>query len=244
MKRRELLPVLSLAAAGSIVPPKAPALEALASGLLPQQYDDFAAWLASARTASLDYLKAYGATDTERFMKLLSLWACAMPEPPTPVWQSLCGANKPIEMATLAPGRPFVVSAFRMGPGAILPLHCHPGGGGITMCMSGSLAIQHFQLSEGQPPFSQTGAEAEVRQVLVAQLERHQSTQFTPTLSNLHQFHAGPEGVAGLEVVVQWQGAGEFSFLKLQRPAAVDTFAATRPLRGKWVGMQLANAYP
>ncbi len=74
-------------------------------------------------------------------------------------------------------------------------------------------------------------------------LDGRQSTQFTPTQSNLHQFHAGLKGIVGVEFAVQWQGSGEFSFLKLEQPAAVDGFAAGRPLRGRWVGMQLADAY-
>jgi hypothetical protein len=243
MNRRQALPIFTLGAAGLFAAPRVPAADTQAPSVLPGTYEEFGTWLEAARTASLAYLKANGTTDTERFMKLLSLWACAMPEPPEPRWQRVAGGNALIEMATVAPGRPFVVSAFRMAPGAILPLHCHPGGGGITICMSGSMAIQHFQLSEMQPRYSETGAVAEVRQVLTAQLDDRQSTQFTPTQSNLHQFHAGQKGIVGVELAVQWQGSGEFSFLKLERPAAVDGFAAGRPLRGRWVGMQLADAY-
>jgi hypothetical protein len=63
-------------------------------------------------------------------------------------------------------------------------------------------------------------------------------------MANLHQFHAGLAGAAGVEIAVQWQGAGDFSFLKLERPAAVERFRAGERLTGKWVGMQLAAAYP
>lgn len=240
MQRRDLYPVLSLAAAGAIAPFVALDGEPVATSLLPGQYEKFDGWLMNARTAALDYLRDFGVADSERFMKLLSLWLCAMPEPPEPAWQPVPGANSALEMATIAAGRPFVVSAFRMRPGAVLPLHCHPGGGGITLCTSGSLAIQHFELCEDQPPFTQTGAYAEVRQVQVARLARHQSTLFTPTLANLHQFHAGQEGAAGVEIAVQWQGSGEFSFLRLQESMDVEHFRADKRLKGQWVGMQLA----
>lgn len=244
MQRREMVSMLSVAAAGAVAPLVSAGAETPGPLLLPERYDDFADWLANARTAGMNYLQRFGASDTERFMKLLSLWACAMPDPPEPTWQSMQGANAPLEMATIAPGRPFVVSAFRMAPGCILPLHCHPGGGGITLCTSGSLAIQHFELCDQQPPFSQTGADAEVRQVLVAQIARNQATLFTPTLANLHQFHAGPEGAVGVEIAVQWQGAGEFSFLRMRENLAPENFRVGQRLAGRWVGMQLAAAYP
>ena len=243
MQRRTLFSLLPFTA-GALAPMLSSETEPSGSVPLPRQYDNFTDWLTVARSAAMSYLKEFGADDTERFMRLLSLWTCAMPLPPDPTWQPLKDANTPIDLATIAGGRPFVVSAFRMAPGALLPLHCHPGGGGITLCTSGSLAIQHFELCEDQPAFSNTGARADVRQVRVAQLGHHQATMFTPTMANLHQFHAGPTGAAGVEIAVQWQGAGEFSFLKLEQPAAVEHFRPGERLAGKWVGMQLAAAYP
>lgn len=244
MQRRELVSALSLATAGIVAPFTAPAAEPADPALLPGRYDDFRRWLDDARAAALRYLTDYGASDTERFMKFLSLWTCAMPDPAEPPWQAMRGANASLEMATVAPGRPFVVSAFRMGPGCVLPLHCHPGGGGITLCTSGSLAIQHFELCEDQPPFSDTGARAEVRHVQVAQLAPRQATSFTPTLSNLHQFRAGPQGASGVEIAVQWRGSGEFSFLKLPVDVPIGQFLANERLSGEWVGMRLEDAHP
>jgi hypothetical protein len=243
MQRRELVSMMS-ATACAAAPLMSAEVAARSPSQLPSEYADFADWLFNARAAGMAYLRERGTSDTERFMKLLSLWACAMPDPPEPDWQGMPGANTPLDMATIAAGRPFVVSAFRMAPGCILPLHCHPGGGGITLCTAGSLAIQHFELLDDQPPFSQTGSNADVRQVQVAQLARNQATLFTPTLANLHQFHAGPGGALGVEMAVQWQGTGEFSFLKLQEQLGVEDFRAGQPLRGQWVGMQLAAAYP
>jgi hypothetical protein len=239
MQRRSVCSFLPLAAAVSLASSYARGAQSPAPALLPRQYVNFSDWLTDARAAASNYLRDFGVADTERFMKLLSLWTSAMPQPPEPAWQAVPGAETPLEMATIAAGRPFVVSAFRMGPGAVLPLHCHPGGGGITLCTAGSLAIQHFELCDDQPPFSETGAHAEVRQVQVAQLERRQSTLFTPSLANLHQFNAGSDGAAGVEIAVQWQGAGEFSFLRLQEPVAVESFRAGRRLKGQWVGMSL-----
>jgi hypothetical protein len=160
-------------------------------------------------------------------------------------WRTVPGANAPLDMATVASGRPFVVSAFRMAGDAVLPVHCHPGGGGITLCTGGSLAIQHFEPCEGSAAWSQTGAHVEVRQVQVAQLRRHQATLFTPTLANLHQFRAGPEGAVGVELAVQWQGSGAFSFLKLEEDLATSDFRdGERRLAGVWTGMRLEDAYP
>jgi hypothetical protein len=47
----------------------------------------------------------------------------------------------------------------------------------------------------------------------------------------------------GFEIAVQWQGGGEFSFLKLERPLPVERFDSQSRLRGEWVGMNLAAAY-
>jgi hypothetical protein len=243
MQRRALWSVLSATATAMAVSKKGFGMEPSAAALLPGQYEHFEDWLTASRKAAMDYLKQFGVADTERFMKLLALWTCAMPDAPDPAWQAMPGAHATLEMATVASGRPFVVSAFRMAPGCILPLHCHPGGGGITLCTAGSMAIQHFELCEDQPPYSATGAQADVRQVQVAQIAHRQVTWFTPTQSNLHQFHAGPQGAMGFEIAVQWQGGGEFSFLKLERPLPVDHFELRSRLRGKWVGMSLAAAY-
>jgi hypothetical protein len=243
MQRRELASMLAATTASAMSPFGGIGAEPGAPALLPRQYDRFEDWLTSARAAGMAFLKEFGAADTERFMRLLSLWVCAMPDPPEPAWQSMKGANASLDMATVSPGRPFVVSAFRMAPGCVLPLHCHPGGGGITLCTQGSLVIQHFELCEDQPPFSQTGASAEVRHVQIAQLARHHATMFTPALANLHQFYAGPEGATGVEIAVQWQGGGEFSFLRLHEPASISELRAGQRLKGTWVGMELASAY-
>jgi hypothetical protein len=243
MQRRGFISTFSLSATAAALPGAGMGAQVAEAGLVPAQYEDFPVWLQDARAAGMDYLKRYGARDTEKFMQLLSLWATAMPAPSEPAWQVMPGANSRLEMATVAPGRPFVVSAFRMAPGCVLPLHCHPGGGGITMCTSGSVTLQHFELLDNQPAFSETGAYAEVRQVQVARVERGRATMFTPTISNLHQFLAGPEGATGYEIAVQWQGGGEFSFLRLQTPVDVSSFKGNQPLRGQWTGMQLASAY-
>lgn len=240
MRRRDLVSGISLAATA---PLQAFAAAGTEAGMLPAEYEDFAGWLQRAQQAGLRHVQAFGTAHPERFMRFLGVWAAAMPASPEPAWQNMNGANATLEMATVAAGRPFVVSAFRMAPGCVLPLHCHPGGGGITICKTGSLAIQHFDLCEGQPDFSKTGSRAEVTPVSVTQLTPGHDTWFTPDHANLHQFVAGPEGAAGIEIAVQWSGAGEFSFLRLEEQIGADHLPAGRRLRGEWVGMRLADAY-
>jgi hypothetical protein len=243
MRRRELVSSISLAAAGAVAPLMAPAADWQGEDLLPGRYDDFTDWLQGARQAGLRHVSMFGTDNPERLIRFLGLWASAMPAPPEVSWQVIPGANARLEMATVAAGRPFVVSAFRMAPGCVLPLHCHPGGGGITLCRSGALGIQHFDLCEGQPAFSLTGAYAEVVPISLTQLTPEHDTWFTPDHANLHQFVAGPEGAAGFEIAVQWKGAGEFSFLRPDQPLPPEQLPTVRRLRGQWVGMQLAKAY-
>lgn len=243
MQRRDVVTAVSLAAAGIVAPMMAAGEEQPAVDLLPRKYDDFSVWLASAQAAGMRYLRDYGRNDTERFMKLLGLWVSAMPATPAPNWQVIEGANARLEMATLAAGRPFVVSAFRMAPGCVLPAHCHPGGGGITMCRRGAVTIQHFDLAGDQPAFSETGATVRVRAVSATQLRAEQETWFTPTQSNVHRFVATSEGAEGVEIAAQWAGGGEFSFLKLAAPPEADSFQAGQILSGSWTGMRIADAY-
>ena len=177
-------------------------------------------------------------------MQFLAAWVTGMPKTPSPKWGSIPGANRSLDFAMLSSGRPFVVTTFRMAPGCRQPAHCHPGGGGVTLCVEGGLVMRHFNLLPDQPPFSETGAKVEIEEAAIARLTRDTFTLFTPTRSNLHQLEAGPEGAVCVDIVVQWQGAGQFSYLKLRNE---DAGAPPRPgqrLRGEWVGMDIAKAYP
>lgn len=213
---------------------------------LPSRYDTYNSWLVAARAASLEYIKRDGA-DAEQFIRFLSLWAGAMPEPENITWVNFPGANEPLEFALISAGRPFVVTAFKMAPGCILPAHCHPGGGGITVCTSGHLFIQHFELLPGSAEFTATGARAEVEEVSNACLRKNQFTTFTPTRSNLHQLSTGPEGAVGFDLVVQWEGAGEFSYLRMSDAVTNYVSQPVRALHrrhsGTWAGMELSQAY-
>jgi hypothetical protein len=164
--------------------------------MVPAQYRNFADWLEGARAAALSLVEETGAKDTEQFMQFLALWATAMPDPTELAWQSIDGANEKLEAAIVSPGRPFVVGALKMDPGCIVPLHCHPSGGAVSVCTQGSLVMRHYDLVAGSAAFTDTGATAEVDQASVASLTRNRFTLFTPTRANLHTFAAGPDGIA------------------------------------------------
>lgn len=87
----------------------------------------------------------------------------------TPDWYASFGGwlEAARDAATIALGRPFVVTALKFAPGCLLPVRCHPGGGGISLCTSGSLVIRHYDLVEGSPEFSATGAVAEVEETSI-----------------------------------------------------------------------------
>jgi hypothetical protein len=245
MQRRQF--VGSLLAAGAAVAasgarsadtPPAPAW-------IPGDYSSFDQWLTAARAGALQYLAAPHGREAQRFMRYLLLWAAAMPKPAlaSPPWQPVTGAREPLEFAMLAPGRPFVVSAFRMAPGCLLPAHCHPSGGGVTICMEGALDIQHFDLAEGAAPYSETGSRVAVRLESVTHLSTDRYTVFTPERSNLHQLRAGPAGAVGIDIAVQWKGNGEFSYLKFQRDTLPNPVEVGRIWKGTWSGMNIAEAY-
>jgi hypothetical protein len=213
---------------------------------LPISYGTFEEWLAAARSASTQFLQTpYGRTPNY-FMSFLAMWGAAMPRNPaawrTP-WVELPGANERLEFNTLAAGRPFVVSAFRMAPGCLLPAHCHPGGGAITVCVQGSVMLEHFDLEPGSADFRERGGAVKVRYDSAAYLTRERYTWFTPERSNLHQLRAGSEGALGVDLAVQWEGAGEFSFLKFDGERAVRGTAVGEVLEGVWSGMSIADAY-
>src|ERR1044072_5972277 len=150
MKRRALVQCLPLALAGCTK-----SSGSAAPNLFPTApYTDFNAWLNDARAATLPLIENGGARDPARFIQLLALWAVAMPRFVVREWKEIRGANAKLESALLATGRPFSVSAFRMAPQCLQPVHSHPGAGGITVVHDGSLAIKHFDLVPGSAEFT------------------------------------------------------------------------------------------
>jgi len=246
MQRRDfmysaILTSSAVASSGSVTH----AAESTPSGVVPAESQSFEEWLGAARAAAISFLSEPRGREPERFVRFLLLWAATMPRP-TPAdvaWQVVPGARERLEFAMVAAGRPFVVSMFRMAPGCLLPAHCHPGGGGVTICLDGTLDIQHFDLVDGAPPFSDTGKQATVRLESVTRLSADRYTVFTPQRSNLHQLRAGPDGAVGVDFAVQWQGAGEFSFLRFEDERARDVTEVGASLNGRWSGMSIADAY-
>jgi len=213
---------------------------------VPVQYSSFDEWMQAARESTLQFLQTAKGREPEYFIRFLALWGAALPhdlQAWPDAWTALPGANALLEFNMLAGGRPFVVSALRMAPGCLLPAHCHPGGGGITLCLDGALSLEHFQLAQEQPHFSNTGSLVEVRLDSVTWLTRDRHTWFTPTASNLHQLRAGPQGAIALDLAVQWEGAGEFSFLRFEDERGAEGARVGQTLAGKWTGMNIADAY-
>src|SRR5262245_17203589 len=127
MNRRTLVQLLPLALAGCT---KSGAPGSGSSDLFPSKpYTDFNAWLHDARAATLPLIDKGGARDPARFIQLLALWVVAMPRFGVREWKEVKGANAKLETALLGAGRPFAISAFRMAPGCIQPVHGHPGAG-------------------------------------------------------------------------------------------------------------------
>ncbi len=240
MERRSFVSLAPVAALGGLAAAES---QDPPISLAPRPYAQYDDWLAASRRASLAFIKEAGAADTERFMQFLALWAVGMPRPPLGPWEEIQGANARLQFSTLSPGRPFVVTTFKMGPGCVQPAHCHPGGGGITVCLEGSLTMRHFSLAPGQAPFKETGAEVEIEETAIARLSTNTFTLFTPTRQNLHQLEAGPEGAVCADLIVQWQGAGEFSYLRLGGGGVAASPRVGQRLKGRWVGMNIAKAY-
>jgi 2-aminoethanethiol dioxygenase/cysteine oxidase family protein len=210
--------------------------------LIPAQYADFNSWLQAARAAAKHLVDQGAARDAARFVQFLTLWAVAMPRFVVREWQEVKGANSKLEHAQLASGSPFAVTAFRMGPGCLQPVHCHPGAGGITLCLDGSMAIKHFDLMPGSSEYNDTGGAAEIAEVSVTHAHSGRFTSFTPSVANLHQLEAGDEGATGVEFLVSWRGTGLPTYLKLSQatPTAEGQISARHS--GKWVGLDLSQA--
>lgn len=243
MLRRELVQAVPIASLGAWLAPATSYSQDKQASLTPGSFVDFAGWLDAARAASLRFIDKNGADDTAQFMQFLALWVTAMPEVPQPEWQPLDGANARLDAATIAPGRPFVVTALNFAPGCLLPAHCHPGGGGISLCTRGSIAIRHYDLAEGSSEFTETGAIAEVAEVSITLLRENQFTWFTPTDANLHQLEAGPGGATVVDIIVQWSRSGEFSFLRFNNERLNDPRPIGGRRLGSWVGMDISLAY-
>jgi 2-aminoethanethiol dioxygenase/cysteine oxidase family protein len=238
MKRRTLVQCLPLVLAGCTR-----AGSGSADVFPSRPYTDFNAWLKDARAATLPLIEKGGARDPARFVQLLALWAVAMPRFVVREWQAVKGANAKLESALIASGRPFSVSAFRMAPGCLQPVHCHPGAGGITVVHEGSLGIKHFDLVPGSTEFTNTGGAAEISESSIAAVYSGRFTTFTPSAGNLHQLEAGTDGAVGVDILVQWSGSGNFSYLKLKE--AISTAEGLIGARhvGAWTGMDIAKAY-
>jgi len=243
MQRRQLIRALPASLIATTAHAAEPAAPSSPVAFAPEQYPTFAAWLDAARTAALHSVAQSGAKNQEQFMQFLALWATAMPNPVEPAWQPIAGANQRLEFASLFKGRPFVVAALKLNPGCVLPVHCHPGGGAVSVCIEGSLVMRHYELVASSAPFTETGATVDVDEVAAASLRVNQFTLFTPTRANLHGFEAGPNGATLVEMTVQWAGTGAFSYFKPHGAAIVSPDGAFRRHRGSWVGMDIGSAY-
>lgn len=237
MDRRTLVQLLPLALAGCAKTSRQP-------DLFPARpYTDFNAWLNDARAATLPLIEKGGARDPAQFIQLLALWAVAMPRFVVRDWTEVKGANAKLESALLGTGRPFSIAAFRMAPGCLQPVHCHPGAGGITLVHEGSLGIKHFDLVPGSTQFTTTGGAAEIAESSIAAVYSGRFTSFTPSAGNLHQVEAGTDGAVGVDMQVLWSGTGSFSYLKLTESISTAEGLIGARHRGAWVGMDIAKAY-
>jgi hypothetical protein len=239
MNRRTLVQGLPLVLAGCSKPSGSGSPDLFPGG----PYTDFNAWLNDARAATLPLIDKGGARDPARFIQLLALWAVAMPRFVVREWQEIPGANAKLESALLASGRPFSISAFRMAPGCLQPVHSHPGAGGITLVHEGSLGIKHFDLVPGSAEFTNTGGAAEIAESSIAAVYSGRFTTFTPSTGNLHQLEAGSDGAVGVDMLVQWSGTGQFSYLKLTESISTAEGLIGARHRGAWVGMDISKAY-
>lgn len=240
MKRRHLVQALPLALIGGCS-------KGTASGspeLFPsRQYTEFNDWLNDARAVATNLIQKGQARDPSRVVQLLALWVVAMPRFVVREWQEITGANAKFETARLAQGSPFAVSAFRMGPGCLQPVHSHPAAGGITVCHEGSLAIKHFDLMPGSAEYTNTGEGAEVGEVSISHVHSGRFTTFTPSAANLHQLEAGPEGAVGVDVLVRWNPGADLVYMKLQNAIATSEGTIGARHLGAWAGLDISKAY-
>jgi hypothetical protein len=131
-------------------------------------------------------------------------------------------------------GTPFFVVEWRLTPGAVLPVHCHPGASVCTLALEGEAEIRHYELEPDAPAFD-SGSDAPflLRETRRQRLRAGSVSTLSATRDNLHGFRAGAAGARGIDLSTMHGGDGRFSFARLDPDAPTDVEGR---VEARWTG--------
>jgi hypothetical protein len=127
-------------------------------------------------------------------------------------------------------GSGIAVLQWRMEPNTAYPAHNHPGYSGITVGIRGDCRMRNFDYV-GTPPQFSSNESFLVRETQDTVLRKGIVTSIMSTVrDNVHQLHAGPDGILAADIITKVGQDQGFSFLEMAaapRDAAKRTYEAT-----------------
>ena len=131
----------------------------------------------------------------------------------------------------------FLVIQFDMEPGAVIEAHNHVGFLFLSVGVSGSVRVRHFEPEAGAPAPSELGRDFRVHEVTNTLLLPGRTSSLTRTRANVHWFQAGHDGARFLDFGIRFPDAGDgpttFSKLDFDR-APLDP--EQRLFQARWIG--------
>jgi len=129
------------------------------------------------------------------------------------------GLNPAVNFGPVRVAKPLVVILWRLDPGAVLPAHNHTPADVLSVCLSGEARIRHFDIVGEAPPYSSKNSFL-IRETRNMLLTPGRMSGLTQTRDNIHTFHAGEQGAAGIDINTVLPGNKDFSFLQFDENPA------------------------
>ena len=131
---------------------------------------------------------------------------------------------------------------FQMEPGAVIPAHNHVGYSFISMGISGSCLVRHFEPMDDVPPKSTGRSKTfRVRESRSSVLTLGRMSHLSRTRDNIHWFRAGQKGATFIDFGTKFPDPGEgyqaFSALEVSNEPVDDQH---RIYEGQWIGNPFA----
>ena len=132
-------------------------------------------------------------------------------------------------------GSGIAVIQWRMDANTTYPAHNHPGYSGITIGIRGDCRIRNFDYS-GRPPAFSSNETFLVRETQDTVLREGTVTSImSTTRDNVHELHAGKDGIVGADIITKVGPDQGFAFLNIEskaRDAAQGLYEASWGAKG------------
>ena len=104
---------------------------------------------------------------------------------------------------------------WRMDPNVFYQPHNHPNYNGMTLGLSGECRMRNFDFVGPKPEYSSKNLFL-IRETQNSLLRPgHVTSTMTTTRDNIHELHAGKDGVTGLDIFTRMGAAGGFALLNV-----------------------------